>query len=370
MTKICHITSAHPPEDVRIYHKECRSLSAAGYHVLLMVSGHKGIQLEGVDMVNLPGFQNRILRIFGSPFLFFIYALRQRAALYHLHDPELLATGFLLKLSGQKVIYDAHEDTSRQIMAKYYMARWVRKGVSWMVRQLENMAARFFDAIVTVSEGVEQAFPDKLQKRVIQVRNYPRLREFEDIKGEAFAEVREAAVCYVGALSRQRGFETLLSSLDHHGALLELAGYFYPPQLAGQIERSPHRPRIRYHGVVNRKGLSRIFSRSKIGLVTLLPGQNHQVALPVKLFEYMAAGLPVIASNFPLWRSIIENNQCGLCIEPGDPEALGATIDYLMNRPDLRSRMGANGRRAVQSTYNWTGQEKKLLGLYEKLLAS
>lgn len=121
-------------------------------------------------------------------------------------------------------------------------------------------------------------------------------------------------------------------------------------------------------GFLTRAEIRMIFGRSMAGLVTLHPTPACLGSFPVKKFEYMAAGLPVIASNFPLWREI-EGNECGVCVDPFDPVAIAAAIDRLVDDSDLARRMGENGRRAVHERYNWGVEEKKLLALYGKLLS-
>ncbi|MBD3768073.1 MAG: glycosyltransferase, partial [Gammaproteobacteria bacterium] len=103
------------------------------------------------------------------------------------------------------------------------------------------------------------------------------------------------------------------------------------------------------------------------GLVTFLPAPNHIDAQPNKMFEYMSAGLPIITSIFPLWREIVEGNQCGLCVDPLDPQAIGEAIQYLIDNPVEAEQMGKNGRQAVEQKYNWTIEEQKLLDLYAGL---
>ena len=82
------------------------------------------------------------------------------------------------------------------------------------------------------------------------------------------------------------------------------------------------------------------------------------------MFEYMAAGIPVVASNFPLWKEIIEENKCGICVEPANVEQISDAVNYLLNNPEEAQRMGANGRKAVEEKYNWNNEAKTLLQLY------
>jgi glycosyltransferase involved in cell wall biosynthesis len=363
MNKVCHLTSAHPPNDVRIFHKECLALYKKGYQVMLLANGNSVFDPEQVDVmgIQLPG--NRLLRILFSPWLFLIRSLKKRAAVYHLHDPELLPVGFMLKLAGKKVIYDAHENTSLQILTKYYLSGWMRKPASRVVRMVEDLSARFFDAVITTSRPIKEAFPASRQHKVMIVGNYPRADEFVGISHDQ----KEHSVCYVGAMSEARGLYAMMESLSYHEARLEMAGRFYPPGLHQAVLRDKNQDRIRYHGVMDRPGIERIYRISKIGLLPLLPNPHHHVILPIKLFEYMAAGLPVVASNFPLWREIVEGTGCGWCVDPEDPEAMGNTIARLLGDQALRKRMGQKGRHAVEQFYNWESQEKVLWQLYNQI---
>ena len=123
-------------------------------------------------------------------------------------------------------------------------------------------------------------------------------------------------------------------------------------------------------GFLDRVRLREVLSRSVAGLVTLHPVINYIDALPVKMFEYMSAGIPVIASDFPLWREIITLNDCGLLVDPLNPVAIAEAIDYFINHPEDAERMGMNGRRAVEKLYNWTHEGQKLLAFYDSLLRS
>jgi glycosyltransferase involved in cell wall biosynthesis len=359
------MTSAHPPDDIRIYYKECRSLNKAGYDITLLVNRKISKNFKDIRVKKVFSADNRLLRIMLSPLFFFIAGLREKASLYHLHDPELLITGILLKLSGKKVLYDAHEDTSRQILSKYYLNTILRHLFSRVIRLIENFAALFMDGVITTSESIKNGFPFSSHPKITLVRNYPDIEEFS-INSE---RNNNHGVCYVGAMSLSRGLMVILESLRYHSATIELAGHFYPASLENTVYKEGNRSRIVYHGVVGRESIKKIYTRCSVGLVVFQPNQHHHVILPIKLFEYMAAGLPVIASDFPLWKEIVENNECGICIDPTDSALLGATIKKLLTNEELRKKMGENGRKAVREKYNWISEEKNLVDLYNKIIS-
>ena len=85
------------------------------------------------------------------------------------------------------------------------------------------------------------------------------------------------------------------------------------------------------------------------------------------MFEYMATGLPVIVSNFPLWKEIVEDNKCGITVNPLDPQEIARAVEYLCSNPELMEKMGRNGRKTVMGKYNWGNESKILLSVYSSL---
>lgn len=125
---------------------------------------------------------------------------------------------------------------------------------------------------------------------------------------------------------------------------------------------------IKFIGRITRKEVNELYGTARAGIVIYQPAENHYESQPVKMFEYMAAGLPVIASNFPHWRTIVEDAKCGICVNPEDPIEVRQACIELLNNPQKGQKMGIAGRTAVINKYSWDSEEKKLLGLYKQLL--
>jgi glycosyltransferase involved in cell wall biosynthesis len=126
--------------------------------------------------------------------------------------------------------------------------------------------------------------------------------------------------------------------------------------------------KVDFRGYIDREEIMQILSTSEVGLVTLHPTRSYLEALPIKMFEYMSAGTPVLASDFPLWRGIIEEAKCGVCVDPMDPSAIAKGIKFLLSDKARSSEMGENGKIAFREKYNWLIEEEKLLGYYTKIL--
>ena len=374
MTHICHLTSVHPRYDTRIFHKQCRSLAAAGYRVTLLVADEQDDEVrDGVhirDVGTTAG--GRLARILRTARAVGREAVRTGATVFHLHDPELMPVGLRLKRLGYTVVFDAHEDFPKQLLSKHYMGRGLAYVVSSLARVYERHACRRFDAIVAATSYIRDRF---LQINPVSwdINNYPMVQEFVPPEENEESPARDpSTVCYVGGVGTIRGiFETVKAiELTSKGTRLAVAGPFSEQQVFDRVRLLPGWKKVQYRGVLDRTGVRDMLHTSIAGIVTLHPTINYIDALPVKMFEYMRAGIPVIASNFPLWREIVEGNDCGLCVNPLDPGAIAAAVDYLVTHSEDAQRMGANGRRAVEERYNWSVEEKKLLALYGKLTAA
>ncbi len=367
--RIAHLTSVHPRYDTRIFLKECHSLTWAGYSVSLVVADGKGDEIKSdihIYDVGLPG-GGRLRRIRHTPKLILLKALELDADIYHLHDPELIPIGLKLRKFGKKVIFDAHEDVPKQMMGKPYL----NKLTLWVIAKTfliyEIWACKKLNAIVTATPFIRDKFllinPDS-----IDINNFPMLGELSIDKIDW--SQKEKQVCYVGGIASIRGIKEIVRAMEllTSGARLQLGGNFSEKETEAEVKSGTGWHNVDELGFVDRKMVRDVLAKSVAGLVTFLPLPNHIDAQPNKMFEYMSAGIPVIASNFPLWRKIIEENDCGLCVDPLKSNEIADAIDFLVTNPDRAQQMGHNGRWAVIDRYNWEIEEKKLLVLYDKLL--
>lgn len=324
-------------------------------------AGHDdGIRI--VDVGRLPGRVNRMLR---TTRRVLATARALDAEVYQLHDPELIPAGLHLKRLGRKVVFDAHEDVPAQLLGKPYLGHISSRMLSQSFGAYERLTCRRFDGIIAATPFIRDKFL-RINPATVDVNNFPLLREFPATANWA---AKAAEVCYVGGISAIRGIRELVraSALLRSPARITLAGAFSEPALEAEVSGYPGWGRLNVKGYLDRAGVQNVMGSAIAGLVTLHPLPNYVNALPVKMFEYMAAGIPVIASNFPLWRDIVEGTSCGVCVAPGDPLAIAAAIDHFVLHPELARRMGENGRRAVVEKYNWQPESRKLVDFYAQL---
>ena len=365
--KVCHLTTVHHRYDTRILLKECTSLYKNDFEVHLVVADGKGFEdYNGIMIHDVGKAKSRLNRFLKITKAVYEKGLNLNADIYHFHDAELMPSGIKLKKKGKKVIYDAHEDLPRALMSKHYINYFLRKPVSVILEWYEDYAAKKFDFIITATPHIQKRFA-KLNMASLDVNNYPLLSELNTDATDWGSKKNE--VCYIGTITQIRGLEEVIDAMEHLiGIRLNLAGSFSPKSFKENLKSRKGWEQTNFLGQINRDEVKKVLRESQVGIVTFLPFGNHTHSQPNKLFEYMAQGIPLVASNFDLWKAIIEKVDCGICIDPSNPKAIAEAIQVLLSDKIKATQMGENGRKAVLSTFNWESEEKKLIMLYNELV--
>lgn len=367
MKKYAHLTSAHRVGDTRILLKECQSLKKNGYDISLIAVHNKDEIVAGIPVIAVKKNKGRLSRYIKTAKSVYDKAVLNEIDICHFHDPELIPFCLLLRMKGKKVIYDVHEDLPKQILSKEWIPSIVRYPVACFFSFLEWFSSKyFFSAIVAATPKISKRFP--LHKTSL-VQNFPLKNELVREKITPYSE-RPLYIVYVGGIAKIRGICEVVSALGiikNKSIKLQLAGRFESELLLHSCKALNGWNKVDYKGFLNREEVATLLDQSRLGLVIFYPEPNHIDAQPNKLFEYMSAGIPVIVSDFPLWRNIVEDADCGILVDPMDKNAIASAIEWLISNPEDAERMGQNGQEQIMKQYNWTHEEVTLLRLYQEL---
>lgn len=365
LKKVCHVTTVHTRYDTRIFHKECTSLARAGYDVTLLVADNVPDEIKnGVKITSIKiQARSRLQRILMSPKAALQKAIQINADIYHLHDPELLTIALRLKKLNKKVIFDSHEDVGGSIKAKEWIPKFLRPIVSSVYIKYTNTVTKQLDSVISVTPHIVENLK-LINPKTIMLTNYPILTE-QDKSIEK--KQRTNAFVFAGGITNQWNHITILGALGKVDARYLLMGTVAPAFLV-QLTKHEAWEKVDFLGKLPQEQVKTKLSSCVGGLAVVDYSDNMGGTLGTlgntKLFEYMQAGIPVICTDFILWNGIIRKWNCGICVPPRDVASLAQAMQFLVDNPDIASKMGANGRLAVEKEYNWEMEEKKLLECY------
>lgn len=352
--RVCHVSSVHARTDTRVVVRECGSLERSGHEVTLVIEGDNenknGIRIIGAGIQP----SSRIKRmIFFAPKVYKI-AREIDADIFHFHDPEMIPYALKIKKLGKRIVYDIHENNSAAIMDKKWIPVVIRKPISVFFEQYELKKIKLFDGVIVVTKGLEKKYK-KYAQNIEIVNNYPDLSDI--VFHEKPFKERDRIIGYAGNMSPLYGEEIIYEAMKGVDGNLVLAGGYATKETEN----------ITVLGRINRTEVNDLYGRSRLGIVLYQPAGNNSEAQPAKLFEYMAAGLPVVASDFPLWKEIVEQNKCGICVNPQDPEKVREAIVYLLDHPEEAQLMGRQGYHLVKEKMNWNNEFLKIEKLYKTI---
>lgn len=370
MLTVCHVTSVHVAVDSRILYHECRSLAKRWRTVLVCRDDSGARELEGVLISPLPRAKSRLARFAGTRQIV-AAAEATNAAVYHFHDPELLpAMARLARRTGAPVIYDAHEHYPDAMDQKAWIPTPLRPIVSRWADRLERRHVPAMAAVVTADDALTRRF-SAMHSRVVQLDNYPPLALF----GVPTAPPeRPATLLYVGGLSTVRGFFDMIEALRlvrRHIPDARLLLYGRPTEEVSarlsQVEKLFPAGVLDLRGPLPYGQLPSALAEAHVGLSLLQRHPKYEKNVSMKVFDYMAAGVPYVASDFPPLRAAV-GDIGGTLVEPSNPSAAAEAIIALLVDPGAAAHAAKAGRALVESKLNWDSMEPRLFGLYDELL--
>lgn len=358
---LCHFSAVHAQLKSRSYHRECLPLAASGVSIRYVsparVEAAQGIPGEKIEYCSIPRHDSRLRRALAAPSLLRTL-LRQRASVYHFQDPELLPVAFALTLFFRKrVIYDAYEDFPSMALHARAIPRSLRPLAAKVIAAAERLAARTFDGIMTADPFTLRRLARTGKSRKLVFYNFPNLNYFPSPSPAD----KPFDLVYRGGLSERAGTYILLDALrilaaNGKSAKLFLLGYF-----DGPADEAVLRRRIRDFGIaenvtirgrIDHEEMAAALAEARIGISPLQAIPKFLLNIPVKIFEYWACGLPVIASDLPSIRPFFRNTRAGILFPPTDAHELARSIEWMLDHPEAAAEMGRQGRLAVAKRFN------------------
>lgn len=363
--KVCHFTSVHHWNDIRIFEKECVALAEFGYEVHLVAPNaeeglHKGVHVHSVNFKA----KSRLDRMRNLTRLVYEKALAIDADIYHFHDPELLPYGLKLQKKGKKLIYDAHEDVPAEILHKGWIKpALLRNAISSAYNYYEKNTTRKLSGLISVVDIITDKFQ---QKNKITLKNYPDLSHFQNQTNT----VRKNVVIYSGGLMRKRGIKEMIQAvgLTKTRPQFIIFGKWESDAYHAECMQEPGWELVDFRGFVPVEETYQAMAEAKIGLTLLLPVSQNAYSLPLKSFEYMSAGLACIMSDFEFWKQ--QFGDCALYCNPYNTTDVAQKIDALIESETYFQELASKGKKLVDETYNWQSEKYKLHQFYQQILGT
>lgn len=369
-SKICHVTSVHNWNDIRIFKKQCISLAKYFDNVSLVAPNAPNEKVDGVNVIGIafPEIKNRKKRFLELRKLIINAAIKIDADIYQFHDPELLPYAKKLKKLGKKVIYDSHENVPAAILTKNWIKyNWLRKLVSKSYDKFEKTASKRCDGIISVLPVITKTFHHPISETIynypILDSNAPTIKSYEN--SETFNMV------YHGGLTRQRGIKEICDAvnlLERKNVKLHLMGAWeskaYEQECLNLIK---DQNKVKYYGTLSFEECQTILKDAHLGLVLFHHSPNHLYSLPNKLYEYIINGMAVIMSDIPYWME--EFDKVVSFADPHDSVKVVSEINYVIDNYAEIQKGITTFQKDIIENQSWHAEEKKLVDFYQKIIA-
>lgn len=366
--RVCHLTSVHPATDVRIFEKEARSLAKSGYQVFVVGRHPADETRAGIEILAVQPPKSRLLRMFFFTWAVLLRGLSTKSTIFHIHDPELMPAGVLLRLIGKKVICDIHEYLPEDVLHKKdYIPKFFRRAISLGMRVTQKVCTRFYNAIVTVTPAIADRFPPH---KTFLVQNYPILADsLRNLPERSISD--QPTILFTGGIARIRSSVEMVEAMTHlHdlNARLLIAGPTHSPELLPDIEASAGRAATKFLGQVSRDEINQLLISSTIGLLLVHANNAYKEFSSNKLYEYMLAGMPLVVADIPAWRWTADELGYAVLVDPMNPVDIARGIRELLENPEDALRRGRIGREAALARFNWDNEAKSLEAAYNYVL--
>ncbi|WP_430535047.1 glycosyltransferase [Listeria rocourtiae] len=365
--KIMMFSSVHVWNDTRIFYKEAMTLADAGFEVdfYAIDNGMEVVKHPDLRVHLLPASTSRLARPLRWHQLYHI-AKASDALYYHIHDPELLL--LLPKLRKKKpdaiFTYDMHENFPADIETKTWIPALLRKPLQKWILRMEKLTMACCDHLIFAEESYVASY-EHVTCTKMTVYNYPTyMPVIQKQTSDAYF-----TLIYVGSITEDRGIFEMLGLIRD---LQEKHPDQYRLKLLGPMTQNletevqafvtSHQLGnvVQIYGRVPYPEIWQAYAASDLGLCLLHPIPNYLHSMATKLYEYMAASLPILASDFPDWDAFIQKHQSGTTCSPFDREKLIWEVEKRAATREQYMQEGERGRLAYEQHYHWGIEAQKM----------
>ena len=369
MIKICHVSTLHSRYDIRIFHKECRSLARAGYHVTLLVFDGNGNEIkDDVHIIDRGAYSNLSGRLLAATTKLIHFFNTNEFDLLHFHDPELIPSAFYLKMKGYCILFDMHENLPAQIHQKKYIPWLFKPSISFFVKILQLFMLKNTPTIFA-EDSYKKDFP--WIRHHTFVRNYPDLASLNMIRKLGNNKTYSLSSCYIGSITEERGLFTMLnvikifkqnsisSTLTIVGALREKINFTHYADIIDNVK---------FTGFLPSNDAWKLTRHSLFGFCLLKPKPNYMGSLPTKVMEYISLGIIPVLSDFPFYRHFFKEIPYIIFVDPDNPKLIADEMITYFNKN--KENIPAIKKTLVDKSKNfdWKYEEKNLKCFYKEVL--
>jgi len=368
MRSICMITTSEIYHDSRILN-EAKTLCAK-YKVTVLARKYPAekrqkysFRIKLIDYLKMPFWQ---LNIFSSFFSLIKATFRENPDIYHAHDLDGLLCAYPAALFRRKIlIYDSHEFWSDT----YPFANL--KGIQWLLPILERTLIWKVKAGITVNETIAKYLTKKYHKNFLALHNVINLKQLEKSPYNLrHLFPNKKIILHLGAADEGRGMEEIIAAsryLDKDYVLVFIGGGKTENLTKMQVKKFGLENRVHFFPAVLPSEIISTIKQADLGLaLTQKISLSYYYSLPNKIFQYIAAKIPILGSNFPEFKKIIVKNGIGEVVDPNQPELIAQKI-IKMSAKNLQNKYHRNLEGLAESRYNWEVEAKKLIEFYDKI---
>lgn len=363
---VCHVTSVHPWDDIRIYKKEAISAAKFTKETFLVAVNAPNKRINNVQIIGVAinGSIGRIYRMLFVKKKVIAAALKLNADIYHLHDPELLTSAKKLLKKGKSVVYDSHEDVPNAILSKNWIRpAAVRRMISKWYNNFEKSICKQCDGVISVLPEITEKFNNPHKQTLY---NYPLANYTNDV-----SKLDGFTLIYVGGLTRIRGIKEICAALELLPSEVELilVGKWESEEFRNEcLNQIKDKNRVKETGFIGHEQCQEYIQRAHVGLATLYKEPNYLRSLPIKAFEYAINELPVLMSDIPYWQ-----NEFGSFAEFTDPLNINEIVTKILQIKASYEEYCIKVqeyKKTELSHKTWENEELKLKAFYEEIIAA